>query len=149
MAEKEVINKRKIISTHQSISIPLYNQYILVIKKRIKDQAQIFEVETTICKSKKIGLINFYILVKSPKHIKILIYNTTGNVLEIPKGTTIRYLSTEVKEQSPNLIPDFLQLCKYVNITSQTIYGQDKCYLLQPKQLEQMNLENLDPLQWM
>ncbi|KAG9301054.1 hypothetical protein G9A89_015790 [Geosiphon pyriformis] len=37
----------------------------------------------------------------------------------------------------------------YVDITSQTIYGQEECYLLQPKQLKQMNLENLDLLQCM
>ncbi|KAG9305684.1 hypothetical protein G9A89_022606 [Geosiphon pyriformis] len=149
MAEEEIINKREIIFNCQLISILSYNQYMLAIERKVKDQAQIFETETTMCKSEKIGLTNLYIPAKSPKHIKILIYNTTENVLKIPKKTTIRYLSTEVKEQLPNLIPNFSQLCEYVNITSQTIYGQEEYYLLQLEQLEQMNLGNLDPLQHM
>ncbi|KAG9302583.1 hypothetical protein G9A89_007287 [Geosiphon pyriformis] len=36
---KEIIDKREIISTHQSITIPPYNQYILAIKREVKDQA--------------------------------------------------------------------------------------------------------------
>ncbi|KAG9303552.1 hypothetical protein G9A89_018448 [Geosiphon pyriformis] len=98
MAEKEVINKEEIISTHQSISIPLYDQYILAIKKEVKNQAQLFETEATICKSGEIGLTNLYILAKSPKNIKIFIYNTTGNIIKIPKETVIGYLTTEVKD---------------------------------------------------
>ncbi|KAG9294662.1 hypothetical protein G9A89_008141 [Geosiphon pyriformis] len=103
---------------------------MLAIEKGVKDQAQIFEAETTMCEPEKIGLTNFYILVKSLKNIKISIYNITGNVLEIPKRTTIRYLSTEVKKQLPNPIPDFPQLCEYVDIILQTIYGQEEYYLL-------------------
>ncbi|KAG9306534.1 hypothetical protein G9A89_004731 [Geosiphon pyriformis] len=122
MAKEKIVDKKEIISTHQLVSIPLYNQYMLAIKRKVKDQAQIFEVKTIICKSEKIGLTNLYIPAKSLKHIKISIYNTTENVLKIPKETTIRYLSTEVEEQLPNPISDFLQLCKYVDITSQTIY---------------------------
>ncbi|KAG9287510.1 hypothetical protein G9A89_023882 [Geosiphon pyriformis] len=64
MAKEKIIDKGEIISTHQPISIPLYDQYIVTIEKK-------------------------------------------------------------------------------------TIYRQEKCYLLQPKQLEQMNLGNLDPLQYM
>ncbi|KAG9302697.1 hypothetical protein G9A89_005171 [Geosiphon pyriformis] len=124
-------------------------EYMLTIERKMKDQAQIFEVEPTICKSEEIGLINLYIPAKNKKHIKIFIYNTTENIIEIPKRTTIRYLSTEVKEQTPNPIPDFPQLCKYGDITSQTIYGWNKYYLLQSEQLEQMNIGNLDPLQHM
>ncbi|KAG9306175.1 hypothetical protein G9A89_016079 [Geosiphon pyriformis] len=101
-----------------------------------ENQAQIFEAKTTICKSEKIGLINLYIPAKSSKYIKIFIYNTTGNVFEIPKGTTIGYLSTKIENQLPNTILDFPQLCGYVDITSQTIYRQKECYLFQPKQLE-------------
>ncbi|KAG9287861.1 hypothetical protein G9A89_017456 [Geosiphon pyriformis] len=63
------------------------------------------------------------ILANSPKNIKIPIHNTTGNVIEIPKGTIIGYLTTKIEDQPPNHIPDFPQLCEYVNITSQTIYG--------------------------
>ncbi|KAG9293002.1 hypothetical protein G9A89_016364 [Geosiphon pyriformis] len=122
MTEKKIINKGKIISTHQLIFIPPYNQYMLIIERGVKDQAQIFEAETTMCESEKIGFINFYIPAKSPKHIKIPIYNTTGDVFEIPKETVIRYLSTEIEKQLPNTIPDFPQLCEYVNIILQTIY---------------------------
>ncbi|KAG9295975.1 hypothetical protein G9A89_011827 [Geosiphon pyriformis] len=121
--------------------------YMVVIEKKAKDQIQIFEAEATLCKSGKIGLINLYIPAKNHKHIKIPIYNNTGNIIEIPEGTTIGYLTTKVENQLSNIISDFSQLCIYVNITSQTIYGQEKCYLLQPKQLEQMNMKNLSPLQ--
>ncbi|KAG9302803.1 hypothetical protein G9A89_009580 [Geosiphon pyriformis] len=108
MTEKEVIGKGKIISTHQSISIPPYDQYMLVIKREVKNQAQLFEAEVTICKSGKIEFTNLYIPAKSPKNIKIPIYNTTGNVIKIPKGTIIGYLTIEVEDQPPNYIPDFL-----------------------------------------
>ncbi|KAG9297375.1 hypothetical protein G9A89_009459 [Geosiphon pyriformis] len=108
MTEEKIVDKREIIS----------NQYILAIKRKIKDQAQIFEVKTTICESETIELINLYIPAKSSKHVKISIYNTTEDVIEIPKRTTIRYLSIEVEKQPPNTISDFPQLCRYVNITS-------------------------------
>ncbi|KAG9301040.1 hypothetical protein G9A89_015776 [Geosiphon pyriformis] len=41
MAEEEIINKEEIISTHQPIFISLYDQYMLTIKKEVKDQAQL------------------------------------------------------------------------------------------------------------
>ncbi|KAG9304327.1 hypothetical protein G9A89_019889 [Geosiphon pyriformis] len=37
MAEEEIVDKREIISTHQTIFIPPYNQYMLVIKRKVKD----------------------------------------------------------------------------------------------------------------
>ncbi|KAG9303313.1 hypothetical protein G9A89_013639 [Geosiphon pyriformis] len=122
MAKKEIVDKGEIISTSQSVFILLYNRHMLIWKRKVKNQAQIFETELTICKSKKIGLTNFYIPAKNKNYIKIPIYNTTENVIEIPKKTTIEYLSTEVKEQLPNTISDFPQLCRYVDIILQTIY---------------------------
>ncbi|KAG9290346.1 hypothetical protein G9A89_007077 [Geosiphon pyriformis] len=123
MTEEEIVDKEEIISTCQAISIPPYNQYMLAIKKEVKDQVQLFEAEATICESGEIGLTNLYISANSPKNIKILIHNTTGNIIEIPKRTIIEYLTTEVENQPPNHIPDFSQLCEYVNIILQTIYG--------------------------
>ncbi|KAG9300731.1 hypothetical protein G9A89_023529 [Geosiphon pyriformis] len=119
--------------------------YMLVIERKEKEQEQIFEVEATLCESGEIGLINLHIPPKSYSSIKIPIYNNTGNVINIPEGITIGYLTAEIEDQPPNSISDFPQLCGYVDITSQTIYEQDKCYLLQPEQLEQMNMGNLDP----
>ncbi|KAG9293199.1 hypothetical protein G9A89_010536 [Geosiphon pyriformis] len=149
MAEEKTVGQGEIILTSQVISIPLYSQYMLAIERKEKEQEQIFEVEATLCESEEIGLINLHIPAKSYSSIKIPIYNNTGNVINIPEGTTIRYLTTKIEDQPPNSIPDFPQLCGYVDITSQTIYGRDKCYLLQPEQLEQMNMGNLDPLQCM
>ncbi|KAG9301926.1 hypothetical protein G9A89_020970 [Geosiphon pyriformis] len=149
MAEEKIIDKKEIISICQSIFIPSYDQYIVVIKRKVKDQVQIFETEATLCESGKIRLVNLHIPAKNHRHIKIPIYNNTGNIIEIPERTTIGYLTTEIEDQLPNTIPDFLQLCGYVDITFQTIYGQKKCYLLQPEQLEQINLGNLDSLQHM
>ncbi|KAG9285641.1 hypothetical protein G9A89_009281 [Geosiphon pyriformis] len=78
-----------------------------ILVNMVKEEAQLFETEATICESGEIGLTNLYISVKSPKNIKIPIYNTTGSVIEIPKGTIIGYLTTEVENQPPNHIPDF------------------------------------------
>ncbi|KAG9303263.1 hypothetical protein G9A89_013589 [Geosiphon pyriformis] len=149
MAEEKIVGQGEIISTGQAISIPPYSQYMLAIERKKKEQEQMFEVEATLCKSGEIGLINLHIPAKSYSSIKIPIYNNTGNVISILEGTTIGYLTTEIEDQPPNPIPDFSQLCRYVDITLQTIYGRDECYLLQPKQLEQMNMGNLDPLQYM
>ncbi|KAG9301135.1 hypothetical protein G9A89_012518 [Geosiphon pyriformis] len=121
--------------------------YMITIEKKVKDQVQIFEAEAQLCKLGEIGLINLHIPAKNHSHIKIFIYNNTENIMEISEETTIGYLTIEIKEQQPNLIPNFSQLCRYVDITSQTIYGQEKYYLLQSEQLEQINLGNLDPLQ--
>ncbi|KAG9297545.1 hypothetical protein G9A89_001486 [Geosiphon pyriformis] len=149
MAEEKIVDQEEIISTGQAISIPPYGQYIVGIKWKVKEQNQIFETEPTLCESGEIGLINLYQPAKDYSHIKIPIYNNTKNVIVIPAETIIGYLNTEIKDQPPNPIPDFSQLCGYVDITSQTIYGQDECYLLQPEQLEQMNMRNLDPLQYL
>ncbi|KAG9296232.1 hypothetical protein G9A89_014824 [Geosiphon pyriformis] len=149
MAEKKIVGQGEIISTGQAIFIPPYSQYMLAIERKEKEQEQIFEAEATLCESEEIGLINLHILAKSYSSIKIPIYNNTDNVINIPEGTTIGYLTTKIEDQPPNFIPDFPQLCEYVDITSQTIYGQDECYLLQPEQLEQINMGNLDPLQCM
>ncbi|KAG9306875.1 hypothetical protein G9A89_002544 [Geosiphon pyriformis] len=149
IANEEIVDQGEIISMGQTISIPPYDQYMIGIKWEVKEQNQIFEAEPTLCKSREIGLINLHIPVKDYSHIKIPIYNNTGNIIVISAETTIEYLSTEIEDQPPSTILDFPQLCGYVNIISQTIYGQSKCYLLQPEQLEQINIRNLDPLQRM
>ncbi|KAG9299434.1 hypothetical protein G9A89_009386 [Geosiphon pyriformis] len=123
MAEEEIVGQGKIISTGQAIFIPPYSQYMLAIERKEKKQKQIFEAEATLCESGEIGLINLYIPAKSYSSIKIPIYNNTGNVINILEETTIGYLTTEIEDQPPNPIPDFPQLCGYVDITSQTIYG--------------------------
>ncbi|KAG9285174.1 hypothetical protein G9A89_004389 [Geosiphon pyriformis] len=122
MAEEEIVDQGKIISTSQAIFIPPYNQYMLAIKRKEKDQAQIFEAEASLCELGEVGLINLHIPAKDYSHIKISIYSNTGNVIVIPARIIIGYLNTKIKDQLPNSIPDFPQLCGYVNITSQTIY---------------------------
>ncbi|KAG9301835.1 hypothetical protein G9A89_004514 [Geosiphon pyriformis] len=108
MAKEKIVNQGEIISTGQAISIPPYGQYMVGIKQELKEQNQIFEAEPTFCESGEIGLINLYILVKDYSHIKIPIYNNTKNVIVIPARTTIGYLSTEIEDQPPSTIPDFL-----------------------------------------
>ncbi|KAG9306856.1 hypothetical protein G9A89_005757 [Geosiphon pyriformis] len=135
MVEEEVIDKGEIISTCQSIFIPPY------------DQLSCLKQKPPFANQERLDSLIFTYQPKAPKTSKFHIYNTTGNIIEIPKGTIIGYLITEVEDQPPNHISDFLQLCGYVDITSQTIYGHSKCYLLQPEQLEQTNMGNLDPLQ--
>ncbi|KAG9298930.1 hypothetical protein G9A89_015952 [Geosiphon pyriformis] len=123
MVEEEIVGQGEIISTGQAISILPYSQYMLAIERKKKKQEQIFEVEATLCELGEIGLINLHIPAKSYSSIKILIYNNTGNVINIPEGITIGYLTTKIKNQPPNPISDFPQLCGYVDITLQTIYG--------------------------
>ncbi|KAG9303072.1 hypothetical protein G9A89_000076 [Geosiphon pyriformis] len=94
--EEKIIGQEEIIST--------------AIKRKEKDQAQIFEAKTSLCESEEVGLINLHIPAKDYSHIKILIYNNTGNVIEIPAETIIRYFNTEMENQLPNPIPDFPQL---------------------------------------
>ncbi|KAG9295431.1 hypothetical protein G9A89_013460 [Geosiphon pyriformis] len=97
MIEEEIIDKREIISTSQTISIPPYGQHMVIIKRKVKDQLQIFKAKPAFCESGEIGLVNLYILVKNHNHIKISIYNNTGNIIEIPAETIIGYLSTEIE----------------------------------------------------
>ncbi|KAG9303872.1 hypothetical protein G9A89_005782 [Geosiphon pyriformis] len=123
MEEKKIVGQGEIILTGQAISIPLYSQYMLAIERKKKEQEQIFEAKANLCESRKIGLINLHIPAKSYSCIKIPIYNNTGHVINVSEGTTIGYLTTEIEDQPPNPIPDFPQLCEYVDITSQTIYG--------------------------
>ncbi|KAG9293603.1 hypothetical protein G9A89_005606 [Geosiphon pyriformis] len=108
MAEEKIIDKGEIISTCQPIFILPYDQYIIVIEKKVKDQIQIFEAEATLCESGNIGLVNLHILAKNHSHIKIPIYNNTEDIIEILKEITIGYLITEIEDQFPNIIPDFL-----------------------------------------
>ncbi|KAG9295053.1 hypothetical protein G9A89_017847 [Geosiphon pyriformis] len=122
MAEEKIINKREIISIHQSISILPYDQYIVIIERKVKDQVQIFKTKAALCESGKIELVNLHIPAKNHKHIKIPIYNNIGDTIKILERITIGYLTTEVENQLLNTIPDFPQLCRYVDIISQTIY---------------------------
>ncbi|KAG9303137.1 hypothetical protein G9A89_005095 [Geosiphon pyriformis] len=98
MVEEKIVGQREIISTSQAISISPYNQYMLAIKRKEKDQAQIFEAEASLCELGEVGLINLYIPAKDYSHIKIPIYNNTGNIIEIPAGTIIGYLNTKMKD---------------------------------------------------
>ncbi|KAG9306589.1 hypothetical protein G9A89_004786 [Geosiphon pyriformis] len=135
MAEEKVIDKEKIISTYQPISILPYDRYMVIIERKVKDQVQIFEAEAKICESKKIGLVNLYIPAKNYSHIKIPIYNNMGDIIEIPEETTIGYLTTEIENQLPDTIPDFLQLCEYtrrmLSAPTRTI-GTDELGKLKP-----------------
>ncbi|KAG9299879.1 hypothetical protein G9A89_005408 [Geosiphon pyriformis] len=114
MTKKEVINKEEIISIRQPISILLYDQYIVTIERKVKNQVQMFKAEAQLCELGEIRLINLHIPAKNHGYIKIPIYNNTGNIMEILKETTIRYLTTKIEEQLPNPIPNFSQLCRYM-----------------------------------
>ncbi|KAG9303501.1 hypothetical protein G9A89_018397 [Geosiphon pyriformis] len=120
MAEEKIIDKGEIISTHQSISIPSYSQYMLAIKR---------EQKSLFVNQKRLDLLIFTYQSKA-KNIKILIYNTTENVIEIPKGTIIKYLTTEVEDQLPNHISDFLQLCGYINMGNLNPFQQMQLRML-------------------
>ncbi|KAG9294204.1 hypothetical protein G9A89_021563 [Geosiphon pyriformis] len=126
MVEEKVIDKREIISTHQSISIPLYDQYMLAIKRKVKNQIQIFEAEAILCESGEIGLVNLYIPAKNHKHIKIPIHNNTEHIIEhiieIPKKTIIKYLGSEVEDQPPNLDSGYWQVAMKLEDKEKTAF---------------------------
>ncbi|KAG9301770.1 hypothetical protein G9A89_003317 [Geosiphon pyriformis] len=107
ITEEKITDKGEIISTCQPIFIPLYDQYMVVIERKVKDQVQIFEAKATLCKSGEIELTNLHIPAKNHNHIKIPIYNNTENVVEIPERTIIGYLTTKIKDQQPDTILDF------------------------------------------
>ncbi|KAG9306531.1 hypothetical protein G9A89_004728 [Geosiphon pyriformis] len=107
MTEKKIVDQEKIISTGQTIFILLYGQYMIGIKQKVKEQNQIFETELTLCESGEIRFINLHIPAKDYSHIKIPIYNNTGNVIVIPAKIIIGYLSTKIEDQPPSTIPDF------------------------------------------
>ncbi|KAG9289040.1 hypothetical protein G9A89_015589 [Geosiphon pyriformis] len=86
IAEEKIVDQGEIISMGQAISIPLYDQYMIGIKRKVKKQNQIFEAEPTLCESEEIGLINLHIPAKDYNHIKISIYNNTKNVIVILAG---------------------------------------------------------------
>ncbi|KAG9301285.1 hypothetical protein G9A89_012668 [Geosiphon pyriformis] len=109
---------RTCIDLKIALEIPATTMYMVVIERKIRDQVQIFKAKATLCESGEIRLVNLHIPAKNHSHIKIPIYNNMGNIIKILEGTTIRYLTIEIEEQPPNLIPDFPQLCGYVNITS-------------------------------
>ncbi|KAG9293963.1 hypothetical protein G9A89_019301 [Geosiphon pyriformis] len=144
MAEEEIVDQGEIISMGQTISILPYGQYMIGIKQKVKEQNQIFEAKPTLCESREIKLINLHIPAKNYSHIKIPIYNNTRNVVNILERTIIEYLSTEIEDQPPSTILNFPQLCGYVDITSQMIYGQSK-YPLQRMQLK-MLLNNFNDI---
>ncbi|KAG9306731.1 hypothetical protein G9A89_004440 [Geosiphon pyriformis] len=98
MAEEKIVSQREFISTSQAISIPPYDQYMVEIERKMKDQNQIFEAETSLYESGEIGLINLYIPAKEYSRIKISIYNNTGSVVQILEETTIGYLTTEIED---------------------------------------------------
>ncbi|KAG9307340.1 hypothetical protein G9A89_017169 [Geosiphon pyriformis] len=116
-----IIEPNKKIAQTIFLSLVKIAQLISVGNKKklgITNQVQIFKAEATICKSGKIGLVNLYIPAKNYSHIKIPIYNNTGDIIEILEETTIGYLTIEIKDQLPNTISDFPQLYGYVDIIS-------------------------------
>ncbi|KAG9307533.1 hypothetical protein G9A89_000012 [Geosiphon pyriformis] len=58
MTEKEIMNKGEIISTYQPIFIPPYDQYMITIKRKVKNQAQLFEAEAIIYEFGKLKSIS-------------------------------------------------------------------------------------------
>ncbi|KAG9291296.1 hypothetical protein G9A89_021798 [Geosiphon pyriformis] len=86
------------------------------ISVNMAEKKVIFEAETTLCESEKIGLVNLHIPAKNHRHVKIPIYNNMGDIIEIPEETIIEYLTTKIEDQLPNTISDFSQLCEYMNL---------------------------------
>ncbi|KAG9307513.1 hypothetical protein G9A89_017343 [Geosiphon pyriformis] len=73
----------------------------------LAEEKIIIETEATLYELGEIGLVNLHILAKNHSHIKISIYNNIKNIIEIPEGIIIGYLTTEIEDQLPNTIPDF------------------------------------------
>ncbi|KAG9301841.1 hypothetical protein G9A89_004520 [Geosiphon pyriformis] len=86
---------------------------INMAEEKIVDKEEIIST----CQSISISSYDQYMVVIKRKN------KESGDIIKIPEGTTIGYLITKIEDQLPNAISDFPQLCEYVDITSQTIYG--------------------------
>ncbi|KAG9304498.1 hypothetical protein G9A89_020062 [Geosiphon pyriformis] len=93
------------------------------VNRKIQDQALLFETSSEICSLADVA--NLYLLAKAHKHFKIPIHNPTKDVIEIPEGTLIGFISA-----------DIWNLPK-------------KSYLFTPEEINKLNLENLSTLQQM
>ncbi|KAG9288764.1 hypothetical protein G9A89_023061 [Geosiphon pyriformis] len=93
-------------------------QYILKVNKRIQNQALVFEADPEICLLADIT--NLYLSAKAYKHFKILIHNSTEDIIEISEETLIGSISSDI-QNSEKLHPilDFIQLFLFCNIISQ------------------------------
>ncbi|KAG9306844.1 hypothetical protein G9A89_005745 [Geosiphon pyriformis] len=115
---------------------------------QIQDQALLFEASSKICSLANV--VNLYLLAKAHKHFKIPIHNLTENVIEIPAGTLISSISTDIQNsEKPQSIPDFAQLFLFCNITSQVWNLPKESYLFTPEEINKLNLGNLSTLQQM
>ncbi|KAG9291119.1 hypothetical protein G9A89_012991 [Geosiphon pyriformis] len=115
---KEDSDQVEFIHTDTVISISLYRQYILKVNRKIQDQALLFEASPKICSLANVA--NLYLLAKTHKHFKIPIHNLTEDVIEIPKGTLVSFISTDSQNsKKPQSIPDFAQLFLFCDIISQ------------------------------
>ncbi|KAG9294652.1 hypothetical protein G9A89_008131 [Geosiphon pyriformis] len=57
MAEEKIVDQEEIISTGQTIFIPLYGQYMIGIKREVKEQNQIFEAEQLFVNQERLDLL--------------------------------------------------------------------------------------------
>ncbi|KAG9298009.1 hypothetical protein G9A89_018837 [Geosiphon pyriformis] len=139
---KKDSNQVEFIYTDTIISIPPYRQYIL----KIQDQVLLFKASPKICSLADIA--NLYLPAKAHKHFKIPIHNPTEDVIEIPKGTLVSSIFTDIQNsEKPQFIPDFTQLFLFCNIILQVWNLPKKSYLFTPKKINKLNLRNLSILQ--
>ncbi|KAG9293513.1 hypothetical protein G9A89_005516 [Geosiphon pyriformis] len=95
-------------------------------------------------------ITNLYLLAKAYKHFKISIHNPTKNVIEIPEGTLISSISTDIQNpEKPQSIPDFTQLFLFCDITLQVWNLPKESYLFTSEEINKLNLGNLSTLQQM
>ncbi|KAG9290648.1 hypothetical protein G9A89_011611 [Geosiphon pyriformis] len=88
------------------------------VNQKIQDQVLLFEASPEICSLADVA--NLYLPVKAHKHFKIPIHNPTKDVIEIPKGTLVGSISTDIQNSEKlQSIPDFAQLFLFCDITSQ------------------------------
>ncbi|KAG9297984.1 hypothetical protein G9A89_018812 [Geosiphon pyriformis] len=115
---------------------------------QIQDQALLFEARPEICSL--VNVANLYLSAKAHKHFKILIYNLTKNVIEIPERTLISFISTDIQNpEKPQSIPDFAQLFLFCDIILQVWNLPKESYLFTPEEINKLNLRNLSILQQM
>ncbi|KAG9307268.1 hypothetical protein G9A89_017096 [Geosiphon pyriformis] len=88
------------------------------VNRKIQDQALLFKASPKICSLADVA--NLYLLAKVHKHFKIPIHNSTEDVIEIPEGTLIGFISADSQNsEKPQSIPDFAQLFLFCDITLQ------------------------------
>ncbi|KAG9299701.1 hypothetical protein G9A89_013061 [Geosiphon pyriformis] len=139
-----------LITTHKKLGLTAQriNEFGLSGKGNVPVNFTEENTDHEICSLTDIA--NLYLSAKAHKHFKISIHNLTKDVIKIPEGILVSSISANIQNlEKPQSIPDFAQLFLFCDITSQVKNLPKESYLFMPKEINKLNLGNLNTLQQM